>query len=62
MHALRVNETKVTSGNAVIDNLFALKKWEKIENWLSFGTSCGFVTRLLNLRGRIPHVCGFLEF
>ena len=32
MHALRVNETKVTSGNTFIGNLFALENDKESEN------------------------------
>ena len=33
VRGLRVNETKVTSRNAFIVNLFCIRKWERIKKW-----------------------------
>ena len=49
MRALRVNETKITSGNVFIVNLFALgnEKNQKITKGPSFGTVGGVLTTVL---------------
>ena len=59
-----VNETKINSGNAFIDNLFALeneKKNLKRRNGPFFQTTRVFLTQLLTLRWRMPHIYGFLD-
>ena len=62
--ALWVNETKVSSRNVLIDKPFLIKmtKNQKWTKRLSFETSHKFMTWLFNLRGRMPHARGFLEF
>ena len=51
MRAPRVNETKVTSRNTFIDNLFPLKseKEAKMDEATLFETACVFLTCLLPL-------------
>ena len=63
--AQRVNETKVTSRNIFIDNLFALESRKESRNdqrilfWPS--SARGFLTCLLTLRSQVPYICGFLD-
>ena len=61
--AVRVNETKITSRNNFIDNLFTLKSEKESKNFKRtlFETNSRFLTWLLTLRPQMPHIYGFLE-
>ena len=62
MRTLKVNETKVTSPNAFIDNIFALEseKESKKEERILYLDHTGLLTLLLTVGMRRPHICGFL--
>ena len=66
LRALRINETKVTSKNAFIDNLFALESEKESKN--DERTLFPDCPRILDLsvspesvRLWMPHICGFLD-
>ena len=63
MRALRVNETKVISRNAFIDNLFALEREKESKNdeRTLFRDFPRILDLSLTLRPRTPHICGFLD-
>ena len=63
MHVLRVNETKITSRNALIDNLSALEKknTQRMTKGPSSRTGYRFLICLVTFKLQMPQICGFLD-